>query len=220
MKLVIKSVMVSVLMIWMSIVHIAQAAPVSPLVVLETNQGNIVLELNPLKAPITTENFIEYVKDGFFDGLIFHRVIDEFMIQGGGFDAKMIKQDTRGPVRHESTNGLVNAEGTVAMARTQFPDSATSQFFINLKDNDFLNGTSEKPGYTVFGRVVTGMGVVEKIAKVRTGRYGPHEDVPVEPVVIKKAILKAVSGNNEKANTDKTVKAPAGADVGSGSENK
>ena len=174
-------------------VSVAQAAPIPPLVTLETNKGNIVLELNPVKAPITTENFVEYVQSGFFDGLIFHRVIKDFMIQGGGFDSKMIKKDTKAPIRNESANGLANNKGTISMARTQFPDSASSQFFINLKDNDFLNGFAHKPGYAVFGKVVQGMDVIEAIARVKTGTYGSHGDVPVEPVVIKKATLKSAS---------------------------
>ena len=188
MHLLLKSLLASSLILLTSL---AYSAPTAPRVTLETSKGNIVLELNPSKAPITSENFIEYVKRGFFDGLIFHRVINGFMIQGGGFDEKMIQKSPRSPIRNESGNGLPNSKGTIAMARTQIADSATSQFFINLTDNSFLNGSTRKPGYAVFGRVVQGMDVVEQIAKVRTGRYGPHNDVPVEPIIIKKAVIDA-----------------------------
>ena len=151
-----KGLLVSVLF-WLS--ALAQAAPVPPVVTLETNKGNIVLELNPVKAPLSTDNFVEYVKSGFFDGLIFHRVIDDFMIQGGGFDTKMEKKSPRGPIRNEGKNGLLNRRGTIAMARTNDPHSASSQFFINLKDNHFLNGSASRDGYAVFGRVLQGMDV-------------------------------------------------------------
>ncbi|ODS22667.1 hypothetical protein AB835_12950 [Candidatus Endobugula sertula] len=180
----------------------AQAASLPPVVTLETNKGDIVLELNVKDAPITTENFEEYVQSGFFDGLIFHRVIDGFMIQGGGFDSKMIQKNPRGPIRNESVNGLSNDRGTIAMARTNFPDSATSQFFINLNDNHNLNGAANKPGYAVFGKVIQGMDVVEKIAKVKTGRYGPHGDVPVEPIVIMKATLKKTEAVKSDKSTE------------------
>ena len=146
-----------------------QAAPINPVIALQTNMGDVVLELDASKAPATAANFMEYVESGFYDGLVFHRVIDGFMIQGGGFNEKMVQVSTRAPIKNEASNGLGNQRGTIAMARTSEPDSATAQFFINLKDNDFLNKAPRNPGYAVFGRVIDGMSVVDKIAKVRTG---------------------------------------------------
>lgn len=161
---------------------------------LETSMGGIVIELDDEKAPVTAKNFLEYVEDGFFDGTIFHRVIPGFMVQGGGFTADMQRKATRPPIVNEAANGLKNDRGTVAMARTNDPDSATSQFFINHKDNDFLNYAGpSKPGYAVFGRVVEGMDVVDRIAAVKTTRVGPNDDVPVEAVVIKSARLVSAS---------------------------
>ncbi len=159
-------------------------------VIMETSKGPITLELDGNKAPITTANFVSYVKDGFYNGTIFHRVISGFMIQGGGFEADMSQKSTKAPIKNESTNGLGNKRGTIAMARTNNPDSATAQFFINLVDNGFLDGTSYKPGYAVFGKVTSGMGVVDQIAAVNTGRRGPYGDVPVEPVMIKSVTIK------------------------------
>lgn len=162
------------------------------MVKLETNMGNIVLELDSEKAPKTTENFIAYVKDGFYDGTIFHRVIEGFMIQGGGFDDQMNQKSTKDPVENEADNGLKNQNYTVAMARTQDPHSATAQFFINVKDNDFLNHTAPTTrgwGYAVFGKVVEGTEVVDAIKAVKTGNVGFHQDVPLEPVVIIKATV-------------------------------
>lgn len=159
---------------------------------IETSMGTITVELDDERAPATVENFVKYAADGFYDGTIFHRVIDGFMVQGGGFTRDMNQKDTRGPIRIESMNGLKNLRGTIAMARTMVPDSATSQFFINLVDNDFLNFTSPTPqgfGYAVFGKVTDGMDVVDQIAKVKTGFSGPHQNVPEEPVVIKKVAL-------------------------------
>ena len=159
---------------------------------IETSLGTIRLELDEAKAPITVANFAEYAKAGFYDGTIFHRVIDGFMIQGGGFTRDMDQKDTREPIRNEAMNGLKNLRGTIAMARTMVVDSATSQFFINLVDNDFLDFSSPTPqgfGYAVFGRVTEGMDVVDKIAKVRTGFSGPHQNVPEESVVIKKVVV-------------------------------
>ncbi len=161
-----------------------------PVIKLTTTMGDIVLELNPEKAPITSANFEQYVKDGFYDGLIFHRVIDGFMIQGGGFDADMNQKETRQPIQNEADNGLANDKYTIAMARTQDPHSATGQFFINVKDNDFLNfraPTLSGWGYTVFGKVVKGQDVVDAIAKVETGSRGYFDDVPKAAVVITKA---------------------------------
>lgn len=162
-------------------------AETNPIVVLETSKGNIRIELDAEKAPVTTRNFLDYVRDKHYDGLIFHRVIAGFMIQGGGMDAQMKEKKNRGPIKNEAANGLKNNSGTIAMARTNVVDSATSQFFINVKDNDFLNHRSSSPsefGYAVFGRVIGGMDVVQSIEQVKTGNRGHHQDVPVEPVVI------------------------------------
>ncbi len=156
-------------------------------VILETTKGEIEIELDTDKAPITVENFLEYVDAGFFDDTIFHRVIPDFMIQGGGFTADMSQKKTRAPIKNEADNGLKNDRGTLAMARTRDVNSATAQFFINLKDNDFLNHGGRDFGYAVFGRVASGMEVVDAIAAVDTGRKGIHQNVPTEPVVIKKA---------------------------------
>lgn len=162
-----------------------------PHVVLDTNKGQIVLELTPDKAPVTVKNFLKYVESGFYNGLVFHRVIDGFMIQGGGFTPDMSQRAARAPIKNESllNQRLENSRGSIAMARTQIVDSATSQFFINLKDNDFLNGKPYKAGYAVFGQVVKGMEVVDIIAGVKTGYRGPHGDVPVDSVVIRKAYI-------------------------------
>ncbi len=154
---------------------------------LETSAGIIELELDKAKAPITVQNFVDYVESGHYAGTIFHRVIPNFMIQGGGMSATMQEKSTRRPIKNEAGNGLTHARGTIAMARTNVVDSATSQFFINLKANDFLNHqdeTSRGFGYAVFGRVTSGMDVVDKIAAVRTGTKGGHQDVPMEAVVI------------------------------------
>ena len=154
---------------------------------LNTNKGTIVIELDAEKAPITAENFLQYARDGFYDGTIFHRVIDGFMIQGGGMQPGMIEKQTRAPIKNEADNGLKNERGTIAMARTPDPDSASSQFFINVKDNHFLNFSSPTPdgwGYCVFGKVVDGMDVVDVIKGVATGSQGFHQDVPIEDVVI------------------------------------
>ncbi|QEL55906.1 peptidylprolyl isomerase [Chromobacterium paludis] len=157
---------------------------------LTTNFGEITLTLNHEMAPKTAANFEEYVKSGHYDGTIFHRVINGFMIQGGGFDADMNQKPTRDPIQNEANNGLSNKNYTIAMARTMDPHSASAQFFINVADNDFLDFKSESTqgwGYAVFGEVVSGQDVVDRIKTVRTGRSGGHQDVPVEPVVIQKA---------------------------------
>ncbi|HYC36330.1 MAG TPA: peptidylprolyl isomerase [Usitatibacter sp.] len=157
---------------------------------LTTNHGAIVLELDEAKAPATVANFLSYVDAGHYDGTIFHRVIDGFMVQGGGFTRDMKQKPTQAPVKNEASNGLKNANYTVAMARTGVRDSATSQFFINVKDNAFLDYSGESPqgwGYAVFGKVVEGKDVVDKIRKVPTGNSGGHQDVPREAVVIEKA---------------------------------
>ena len=151
--------------------------------------GTITLELDEAKAPLTVANFVQYAKDGFYDGTIFHRVIDGFMIQGGGFTKDMNQKDTREAIRNEAMNGLKNDRGTIAMARTMVVDSATSQFFINLVDNDFLNFQNPTPqgfGYAVFGKVTDGMDVVDAIGKVRTGNVGYFQNVPEETVAIRK----------------------------------
>lgn len=160
------------------------------MVKLTTNFGDITLELNADKAPITVANFLQYVENGFYDGVIFHRVIDGFMAQGGGFDVDMKQKKTKDEIKNEADNGLGNHKYTVAMARTSIPDSASSQFFINIADNDFLNHTAKTSngwGYCVFGKVVEGMDVVDKIAKVKTTSKAGHRDVPAESVIIEKA---------------------------------
>ncbi|TRW49320.1 peptidylprolyl isomerase [Aliidiomarina halalkaliphila] len=161
-------------------------------VVLKTNFGEIELALFADKAPITVENFLSYVKDGFYDNTIFHRVIDGFMIQGGGFEPGMAQKSSKSPIKNEANNGVENKRGTIAMARTQDPHSATAQFFINVGDNSFLNFTAENMsgwGYCVFGEVVNGMDVVDAIRVVKTGSSGFHQDVPVEDVVIESATI-------------------------------
>jgi peptidyl-prolyl cis-trans isomerase B (cyclophilin B) len=161
-----------------------------PRVVLSTDHGDIVVELDAVKAPVTSENFLSYVTAGHYDGTVFHRVIPGFMIQGGGFTADMEQKRTQAPITNEADNGLKNDRGTLAMARTPDPHSASSQFFINLKNNAFLDHTartSQGWGYAVFGKVVEGMDVVDAIAAVETGTHGPHGDVPVVPVVVTKA---------------------------------
>jgi cyclophilin family peptidyl-prolyl cis-trans isomerase len=162
----------------------------NPTVALDTNHGTIVLELFQAEAPKTVQNFLDYVAAGFYDGTLFHRVIPNFMIQGGGFDTQERQKPTRAQVANEADNGVTNQRGTIAMARTGDPHSATAQFFINLKDNGFLNHTGKNPqgwGYTVFGKVVEGMDVVDKIAKVSTSRGSISEAVPAEAVIIQKA---------------------------------
>lgn len=157
---------------------------------LHTNFGDITLELDAEKAPITTANFLQYVDNGFYDGTIFHRVIDGFMIQGGGFDVNMRQKSTLAEIKNEADNGLKNKTYTIAMARTSAPHSASSQFFINVSDNDFLNyssATSSGWGYCVFGKVTQGMDVVDKIRQVATGSRHGHQDVPVENVIIERA---------------------------------
>lgn len=158
-----------------------------PKVRMKTTLGDMVIELDRKHAPVTVENFLGYVREGFYDGTIFHRVIPGFMIQGGGFEPGMKMKTPKAPIRNEAGNGLKNLRGTIAMARTSVVDSATCQFFINVKDNPFLDHRSETPqgfGYAVFGKVVEGMEVAEKIEKVPTGARGPHRDVPIEDVVI------------------------------------
>ncbi|MEO5661466.1 MAG: peptidylprolyl isomerase [Polaromonas sp.] len=171
------------------------AEPVAPKVKFATSEGDFVVEVYPDKAPKTVANFLQYVQDKHYDGTIFHRVINNFMVQGGGYDAAYAEKKTRPPVVHEGREALAkggqkNVVGTLAMARTNDPNSASSQFFINVKDNDFLNPVMQRPGYTVFGKVVSGMDVVNKIKEVPTGAGGPFaSDVPKTPVVVKSATL-------------------------------
>lgn len=160
------------------------------MIILHTNHGDITLELDHEKAPVTSANFEQYVKDGHYNGTIFHRVISNFMIQGGGFEPGMKQKETRSPIKNEAKNGLSNKTGTIAMARTSDPHSASAQFFINVKDNNFLDFTAENMqgwGYAVFGKVTGGMDVVEKIKMVKTGNKAGHGDVPLEDVVITSA---------------------------------
>ena len=170
------------------------ALAANPIVTVETNRGDFIVELYPEKAPKTVANFLEYVKAGFYKDTIFHRVINRFMIQGGGFTVNMEEKDTRAPIVNEAGNGLLNEVGTLAMARTQDPNSATAQFFINLENNQFLNYQSPDPeliGYCVFGRVLKGMEVVREIASTPTGFKGPYSDVPKSPIVINQIKLNA-----------------------------
>ena len=162
------------------------------MILLKTNFGDITLELDHENAPNTAKNFESYVKDGFYDGVIFHRVINNFMIQGGGFTEDMQQKETKAPIENEADNGLSNKNGTIAMARTMDPHSASAQFFINVKDNDFLDHsakTMEGWGYAVFGKVAEGMDIVEKIKAVATTTKAGHQDVPAEPVVIESATI-------------------------------
>ena len=184
--------------IWKPLVVLTVAAgspgalAADPQVDLKTSLGTIRLELYPAKAPKSVENFLQYVKDGHFNGTVFHRVIPNFMIQGGGFDKAMKQKDTRAPIENEAKNGLKNDLGTIAMARTSAPHSASAQWFINVQNNDFLNYPGQDGwGYAVFGKVVSGMDVVMKITKVPTGNAGMHQNVPREPVVIESATVVA-----------------------------
>jgi peptidyl-prolyl cis-trans isomerase B (cyclophilin B) len=168
------------------------SVPENPKVKLQTSLGDIVIQLNPEKAPITSRNFLEYVKAGFYDGTIFHRVIPGFMAQGGGFDTEFNQKQTSAPIKNEADNGLKNVHGSVAMARTQVPDSATSQFFINYVDNAFLDHsapTMQGWGYAVFGQVVEGMDVVQRMESVPTGSRNGHQNVPTTDIVIEKAFV-------------------------------
>lgn len=155
-----------------------------PQVVMETTAGTIVVELFTEQAPVTVKNFLDYVDSGFYNGTIFHRVIPNFMIQTGGFTSKMDRKETKAPIKNESDNLLYNEKGTLAMARTQDPDSASSQFFINLRMNPHLNYRSGQHGYAVFGKVIEGMDIVDKIARTKTGDLGPFQNVPIEPIIM------------------------------------
>jgi cyclophilin family peptidyl-prolyl cis-trans isomerase len=164
----------------------------NPVVLIKTNKGFIKAELYADKAPISVKNFLDYATANFYDGTVFHRVIPGFMVQGGGFTPNFEQKKTNAPIKNEAGNGVKNTRGTLAMARTSDVNSATAQFFINVSDNDFLNYRSDKPaeyGYAVFGKVTEGMDVVDAIVKVKTGSYGPHRDVPTEPVVIEGIVI-------------------------------
>lgn len=192
--------MLKILISALALLFSLSAAAANPQVELKTNMGSITLELYADKAPQSVENFLQYVKDGHYNGTIFHRVISSFMIQGGGFTPDFNQKQTRGPIRNEAGNGLKNTLGTVAMARTPDPHSATAQFFINTADNAFLNFTAPTQqgfGYAVFGKVVKGMEVVDKIARVATGTRPPHGDVPLKPVIIERAVI---IGNQAKSD--------------------
>ena len=161
-------------------------------IIIKTTSGDIKIELYDDKAPITSENFIKYIESGYFTDTIFHRVIKDFMIQGGGFTTEMSEKDSMPSIQNEANNGVSNERGTIAMARTPDPHSASSQFFINLKDNNFLDFTAETPqgwGYCAFGKVFEGMDILDKIALVDTGSYGAHQDVPKEPITINEIII-------------------------------
>ena len=161
--------------------------PAHPVVLMETSEGSIKIELWPDKAPVTVENFLRYAEEGLYDGTVFHRVIDNFMIQGGGFTRDFKQKETHDPIKNEASTDLRNDRGTIAMARTNVVDSATSQFFINVRDNDFLNHKDDTPanfGYAVFGKVIEGMDVVDRIKKVETKTVGYYQDVPAKPVMI------------------------------------
>ena len=181
----IKLLLISLLLSLFSTVALADSK-----VLLQTSMGDIEIELDSEHAPITTKNFLDYVNSGYYENLTFHRVIPGFMIQGGGADDQLKFKETQQPIKNEANNGLKNDRGTIAMARTNAVDSATSQFFINVVNNDFLNYQSpNKYGYAVFGKVIKGMDIVDKIVSVDTKRMGPHQNVPVEPIYIKKATV-------------------------------
>lgn len=170
-----------------------QTMAANSIVEMKTSMGNIEIELFNDKAPISAKNFEGYIKDNFYNGTIFHRVIPGFMIQGGGMDANMVEKQTKAPIQNESYNGLKNNRGTLAMARTNTPNSASSQFFINTVDNDFLNKSQRNAGYAVFGKVIKGMDVVDKITKVPTANLGMHQNVPQQAVKIVSVMVKAAA---------------------------
>ncbi len=172
------------------IVNAQEKKAAAPVVILQTTLGDISIELNPEKAPITVSNFLSYVDSGYYDGTVFHRVIPNFMVQGGGFDPQLQQKATAPPIVNEAKNRLHNERATIAMARTNNPDSATSQFFINLRMNSSLDWYERNPGYAVFGKVIAGMDTVDAMVLQPTGNVGMHQDVPLEPIVIEKAYLK------------------------------
>ena len=182
----------AILLVTVSFAFSLHAQESNPMITMKTSKGDITLELYPDKAPETVKNFLAYVEDKYFDGLIFHRVIKGFMIQGGGMGENMRPRSTRAPIKNEADNGLANEIGTIAMARTSDPHSATEQFFINLENNAFLNFQSKTPqgwGYAVFGKVVEGMDVVRDIGQSKTGNRGPYADVPVEAITITEVVV-------------------------------
>ncbi|HJO92160.1 MAG TPA: peptidylprolyl isomerase [Victivallales bacterium] len=185
-----KKILLAAMFLIFSLQLFSADADAKPMVEMQTSMGNITIQLYPKKAPKTVANFLGYVKSGFYNDTIFHRVIEDFMIQGGGYTAKYVKKPTKAPIVNEADNGLKNTIGTIAMARTSNPNSATAQFFINTADNSFLNykaPTREGWGYAVFGKVVSGMNVVEKIDQVKTGEVGPfYQNAPKTPVIIEK----------------------------------
>ena len=176
---------ISLCLVVLGVVAVNGERAANPVVVMETSMGTVKIELLEDKAPVTVKNFLAYVEDKHYDGTIFHRVIETFMIQGGGFEPGMKQKKTRDPIKNEASNGVSNARGTLAMARTSDPDSATAQFFINVVDNKFLDKNDASAGYAVFGKVIEGMDVVDKIKAVKTGTKAGHKDVPNEDVVIK-----------------------------------
>jgi peptidyl-prolyl cis-trans isomerase B (cyclophilin B) len=176
---------ISLCLVVLGVVAVNGARAANPVVVMETSMGTVKIELFEDKAPVTVKNFLTYVEDKHFDGTVFHRVIETFMIQGGGFEPGMKQKKTRDPIKNEASNGLSNVRGTLAMARTSDPDSATAQFFINVVDNKFLDKNDTSAGYAVFGKVTEGMDVVDKIKAVKTGTKMGHKDVPKEDVIIK-----------------------------------
>ncbi len=189
----------------------AKSPAANPRVALQTSKGRIVIELYADKAPKTTKNFLDYVKAGFYNGTIFHRVIPGFMVQGGGFTPDMTEKTTRPPIPNEADNMVQNQRGTLAMARTSDPDSASAQFFINLVNNGSLNHTAKTPqgwGYAVFGEVVEGMDVVDAIAQVPTTTKGPYGDVPTQPIVLQKATILAAGKSTGKAAAKPAAKKP------------
>ena len=178
----------------------SMSAFAAPSVEFQTNQGNFTVELYPEKAPKTVANFLQYVKDGFYENTIFHRVINHFMIQGGGFERDLSEKNTRAPISNEAVNGLLNQTGTIAMARTADPDSATAQFFVNLFDNQFLDYVGPDPdqiGYCVFGKVTSGMDVIQKLGLTQTNTVGRYSDVPIKPIIIKSAKLLGESAKDD-----------------------
>ena len=188
--LVVIAVLMAIAVLFLIIRDKVQKSDAMEVVVLETSKGNIEITLDRGRAPVTVDNFLRYVKEGNYDGTVFHRVIDGFMIQGGGFTPDGKQKQVHEPIKLESGNGLKNLAGTVAMARTMSPDSATSQFFINLIDNGFLDYAPGNPGYAVFGRVTSGMDVVNQIAKADTESRGMYQDWPVKDIIIEKAFIK------------------------------
>ena len=190
--MIVYNILILLLVVVFGMSKVSFAETVNPKVRLETNKGVIVLELDATAAPKTVENFLGYVQDGFYDGTIFHRVIKQFMVQGGGFTTDMEQKSTRGQIQNEADNGLKNKRGTIAMARTSDPHSATSQFFINIVDNAYIDFTAKNAqgwGYCVFGKVIEGLDVIDAIEAVKTTTKRPHQDVPIEPVIIEKAVV-------------------------------